>query len=368
MRPIPHPVFLPSSLYAPMPVESLEQDEPLPDAPAPQLPARRQRAATATPRIGPSPEPAEPGKDLATLQPGGAANVGPYSSPSYVTPSPSHAALPETRLAPSRHTRRQDRDRAITSQPILPEPAVSSGSIPSGDRTQTGSREPSSSAAARHGASAEISQEYTPIDQSQWATPSAVDQAAPSGADVDRSTSRAPDAPPGRPIGPSRELLQTSAQTAAETPTVDVAPTAAGGSTERRAGISSEGMGLPVHSTTAAGAAVMSEVQTSPGMPPTMERHEAVVAPAMVSTAMTRAERRASARTPESMMTSRHSALHSQPSYPSEARPTVKVSIGRIEVRAVMPQPAPPPVRSAPPGPKISLGEYLQREYRRGSR
>jgi len=41
------------------------------------------------------------------------------------------------------------------------------------------------------------------------------------------------------------------------------------------------------------------------------------------------------------------------------ARPTVQVSIGRIEVRAVRPPPA-PPVPHAPVGPRVSLEEYLQ--------
>ena len=41
------------------------------------------------------------------------------------------------------------------------------------------------------------------------------------------------------------------------------------------------------------------------------------------------------------------------------ARPTVQVTIGRIEVRAVQPPPA-PPVPRAPVGPRISLDEYLR--------
>jgi hypothetical protein len=46
----------------------------------------------------------------------------------------------------------------------------------------------------------------------------------------------------------------------------------------------------------------------------------------------------------------------------SPAPPTIRVSIGRIEVRAITPPPAPPvqPARSARPGPELSLDDYLK--------
>jgi hypothetical protein len=42
----------------------------------------------------------------------------------------------------------------------------------------------------------------------------------------------------------------------------------------------------------------------------------------------------------------------------AEVRPVIHVTIGRVEVRAVQPQPA--PLRPAPPGPKLTLEEYLR--------
>jgi hypothetical protein len=39
--------------------------------------------------------------------------------------------------------------------------------------------------------------------------------------------------------------------------------------------------------------------------------------------------------------------------------PAIHVTIGRVEVRAVM-APGPPPKAATPPGPKISLEEYLK--------
>lgn len=48
-----------------------------------------------------------------------------------------------------------------------------------------------------------------------------------------------------------------------------------------------------------------------------------------------------------------------------QVTPTISVTIGRIEVRAVAP-PAPPPKRNSAPMPKLSLDDYLkQRESRR---
>ena len=53
---------------------------------------------------------------------------------------------------------------------------------------------------------------------------------------------------------------------------------------------------------------------------------------------------------------------HSPPGSPGTSGPgAVKVTIGRIEVQAIMQQP-PAPVRSSPATPKISLDEYLKRQ------
>jgi hypothetical protein len=43
---------------------------------------------------------------------------------------------------------------------------------------------------------------------------------------------------------------------------------------------------------------------------------------------------------------------------PPDSRPVIHVTIGRVEVRAVQPQPA--PQRPAPPRPKLTLEEYLR--------
>jgi hypothetical protein len=48
-----------------------------------------------------------------------------------------------------------------------------------------------------------------------------------------------------------------------------------------------------------------------------------------------------------------------------DTEPTVKVTIGRVEVRAIL-QPAPARERRAPPAPKgMSLEEYLERRHGR---
>jgi len=48
------------------------------------------------------------------------------------------------------------------------------------------------------------------------------------------------------------------------------------------------------------------------------------------------------------------------------AAPVIRVTIGRVDVRAVS-APAPPPRRQAPTGPKLSLEEYLRsRNGRKG--
>ena len=47
---------------------------------------------------------------------------------------------------------------------------------------------------------------------------------------------------------------------------------------------------------------------------------------------------------------------------PEAPAPTIRVAIGRIEVRAITPPPAPPTQRTAParPGPALSLDDYLK--------
>jgi hypothetical protein len=47
------------------------------------------------------------------------------------------------------------------------------------------------------------------------------------------------------------------------------------------------------------------------------------------------------------------------PAAEADDRPTVRVTIGRVEVRAVMPPP-PAPAKSAPATPRLSLGDYLK--------
>jgi hypothetical protein len=44
-----------------------------------------------------------------------------------------------------------------------------------------------------------------------------------------------------------------------------------------------------------------------------------------------------------------------------QASPVIRVTIGRVEVRAIMPPPAAPARRSAPSAPQLSLEEYLRR-------
>ncbi len=53
--------------------------------------------------------------------------------------------------------------------------------------------------------------------------------------------------------------------------------------------------------------------------------------------------------------------LRVQPAAPSEPAPIIRVSIGRIEVRAVMPPALPPAPRATPPPPSLSLDDYLKR-------
>jgi len=56
----------------------------------------------------------------------------------------------------------------------------------------------------------------------------------------------------------------------------------------------------------------------------------------------------------------------SAPEREPDTRPTVRVTIGRVEVRAVMP-PQPMPAKRPPPTSRLSLGDYLKQRNRGGS-
>jgi hypothetical protein len=47
---------------------------------------------------------------------------------------------------------------------------------------------------------------------------------------------------------------------------------------------------------------------------------------------------------------------------PESSAPAIRVTIGRIEVRAITPPPVPPAQRTTParPGPELSLDDYLK--------